>query len=81
MQYFYRILYPVIKLGKAPTHTQADMEYEPVGTQGEKQSIELQSNAAYASSVKWWGQVTYFGIVFAWSLIIIFIVQYQTVLL
>ena len=45
------VYYPVIKLGKAPTHTQADMEYEPVGTQGEKQSIELQSNAAYASSV------------------------------
>ena len=41
------LYYPVIKLGKA------DMQYEPViSTQGQQQNIELQSNAAYASSVK-----------------------------
>ena len=40
------VYYPVIKLGKA------DMQYEPVSTQGQQQNIELQSNAAYASSVK-----------------------------
>ena len=52
MQYFYTFILPVIKLGKAWTHTQADMQYEPVGTQGQQQNIELQSNAAYASWVK-----------------------------